>query len=220
MRYRLHKSYMQYIAFLCYMKTNVMIRIEGDIANKARSAGLNISQVSEKALMAEINKLNQTFEIRPISVRIKPEPLYTIGPHCIFTRFRMNNYSNEDLLFDRITYTLTLELFDKEDESQKLLDTFSGTQADMFLFKKDSDSWVRTAHMVRESTIKIIDEMLKNKGTLKFNMDGEAFFQDASRNYFHVKFHEPEINIVNIPSSDYAHAREKLHLGGERNREE
>jgi len=197
-----------------------MIRIEEDIANKARSAGLNISQVSENALMAELNKLNQTFEIRPISVRIKPEPLYPIGPNCIFTNYRMNNYSNEDLLFDRIAYKLTLELFDKEGEFQKSLDTFTGTQASMFLFKKDSDSWVRTAHMVRESTSKIIDEMLKNKGTLKFYMDGEAFFQDASRNYFHVRFQEPEINIVNIPSPDYAHAREKLHPGGERNREE
>ncbi len=49
-------------------KKNVMIRIDADLAEKAKNLGLNISKVTENALIRSINALEGAFsEINPNS---------------------------------------------------------------------------------------------------------------------------------------------------------
>jgi len=193
-----------------------MIRIDERVAKEARSAGFNISQISENALISELENNKRTLELKPISVHIIPEIIYIKETRCVHTYYRMHNLSKENLLFDRISFEVTLEIYDEKNEYEKHLDTFNGTQSSMFNFKQKDNRWVRSIHIVRDSAEKNIQELLKGKGILKFVLNGEAYFQDVNRNYYQARFKEPEVNVVKIlRAPEYTQLCEELFDGGE-----
>ncbi len=198
------------------MKTNVMIRIDERVAKEAKSAGYNISQISENALISELENNKRTLELKPISVHINPEITYIKETKCVHTYYRMHNLSKENLLFDRISFEFTLEIYDEKNEYEKQLDTFNGTQSSMFNFKQEDKRWVRSVHTVQDSTGKEIQQLLKGNGILKIVLNGEAYFQDIKRNYYQVRFKEPELNVVNIlRAPEYTRLYNEMFKGGE-----
>ena len=207
---------MHNVEILCIMKTNVMIRIDEKVAKKAKSAGYNISQISENALISELENNKRTLELKPISVHIIPEIIYIKETKCVHTYYRMHNLSKENLLFGRISFEFTLEIYDEKNEYEKQLDTFSGTQSSMFNLKQNDNGGVRSVHMVRDSAGKEIEQLLKGKGILKFVLNGEAYFRDVNQNYYQIKIMEPEVNGVKIlRAPEYSRLYEEIFKGGE-----
>jgi antitoxin component of RelBE/YafQ-DinJ toxin-antitoxin module len=98
------------------LKTNIMIRIDAETAESAKALGLNISKISEDALAQAIAEETRPFSIvESDQVVFRANLIYVKHEETLGLGFNVLNASEENLIIDRIIYSLHLskEIFDK-----------------------------------------------------------------------------------------------------------
>lgn len=92
------------------MKTNIMIRIDENVAQSAKSVDLNISKICEEALMHAVQEETQPYQIT-VSRQIvfSADLLYNKKQSQIAVLFSILNTSEENVILDRITYKIFIQ---------------------------------------------------------------------------------------------------------------
>jgi hypothetical protein len=89
------------------MKTNVTIRIDEEIVQNAKELDLNISRISEKALLQAVKEETKPYMIVETSQIILDAKLYyNIRERALAVTFIVFNASEENVISDRINYSL------------------------------------------------------------------------------------------------------------------
>jgi hypothetical protein len=91
------------------MKTNVTIRIEDDVVQNAKILDLNISKISENALLQAIEEEKQPYGIAETSqIILEAELLFSIREKILLIHFTVINASDENVILDRINYLVSI----------------------------------------------------------------------------------------------------------------
>jgi hypothetical protein len=89
------------------MKTNVTIRIDEEIVQNAKELDLNISRISEKALLQAVNEETKPYMIvETTQIILDAKLYYNIREKTLAATFIVFNASEENIISDRINFSL------------------------------------------------------------------------------------------------------------------
>ena len=101
-------DYMQLYVDVLHMKTNVMIRIDEEIVQKAKALDLNISKICEEALDNAVKEEMQPYGlIESQQIIFDAELCYHESARFLVV-FNVTNASEENVILDRIDYLVDL----------------------------------------------------------------------------------------------------------------
>lgn len=129
-------SYVQVVA----MKTNVTIRIDESLAQRAKELDLNFSKIAEDALKQAIEEETKPFGIIETSqIILEPEVAYNVRDKILGITFTVTNASDENIISDRINYLMGIT--DREqftDHPDQYIQVFKGTVFERTTIQKGS----------------------------------------------------------------------------------
>ncbi len=95
------------------MRTNVTIRIDDDVVQRAKALDLNFSRICEGAMLQAIEEETKPFGItETCQVILEAELIYNIREKILGINFTAINASEENVISDRINYLVSVT--DKE----------------------------------------------------------------------------------------------------------
>ena len=167
-------------------KTNVMIRIDSNIAEKAKALDLNLSKLCEAALESAIVEETQPFSIK-LSDKIffRSSVGYLSRKGIISIWFTVTNASDENLILDRITY----QLFITKEVLGDVLESFNSAVLTREDIPKGKQVIVAgEAFKISKDTIEKLNEMSsRNERTIGHIVNANIFL-NSKKNVIKGKF--------------------------------